>query len=236
VVDATAIDSHRRIVLVRRDDVEHLVMIGGHNDFVIERGIGTELPHQQNSQTSRRRKRPARSKGKRHREAVEEQREPPAVENAAEKKTPPPPPPPAAPEPKPTPRPAPEAARPKTQPIVAPEAPQKEMPGAYAEVHEEPPARRTVQSGPIQAAGVPPAYAEYTEPAPEEKQHEPAFDIEPEPAIERPAHAEESAPVFEDHVRASIAEAEATIAGTPANDGSLEDEMQKLLNELTRKK
>ncbi|TCD10944.1 flagellar biosynthetic protein FliO [Oricola cellulosilytica] len=40
VVDAAAVDSHRRIVLVRRDDVEHLVMIGGHNDMVIERNIG----------------------------------------------------------------------------------------------------------------------------------------------------------------------------------------------------
>ena len=39
VVDATAVDSHRRVVLVRRDDVEHLVMIGGQNDFVIERNI-----------------------------------------------------------------------------------------------------------------------------------------------------------------------------------------------------
>ena len=39
VVDATAVDSNRRIVLVRRDDVEHLVMIGGQNDFVIESSI-----------------------------------------------------------------------------------------------------------------------------------------------------------------------------------------------------
>ena len=39
VVDATAVDSSRRIVLVRRDDIEHLVMIGGQNDFVIESNI-----------------------------------------------------------------------------------------------------------------------------------------------------------------------------------------------------
>lgn len=42
VVDATAVDSNRRIVLVRRDDVEHLVMIGGQNDFVIESNIERE--------------------------------------------------------------------------------------------------------------------------------------------------------------------------------------------------
>ena len=29
VMDATAIDSQRRLVLVRRDDVEHLLLIGG---------------------------------------------------------------------------------------------------------------------------------------------------------------------------------------------------------------
>jgi len=34
------IDKSRRLVLVRRDDVEHLVMIGGAQDLVIESGIG----------------------------------------------------------------------------------------------------------------------------------------------------------------------------------------------------
>lgn len=36
VMDASPVDGKRRIVLVRRDDVEHLVMIGGPNDLVIE--------------------------------------------------------------------------------------------------------------------------------------------------------------------------------------------------------
>ena len=39
VMDAAAIDSRRRLVLVRRDDVEHLVLIGGPTDLVIERDI-----------------------------------------------------------------------------------------------------------------------------------------------------------------------------------------------------
>lgn len=43
IVDAAAVDSHRRIVLVRRDDVEHLVMIGGNNDLVIETDIGAKV-------------------------------------------------------------------------------------------------------------------------------------------------------------------------------------------------
>lgn len=37
------IDKTRRIVLVRRDDVEHLVMIGGNQDLVIESNIDSGL-------------------------------------------------------------------------------------------------------------------------------------------------------------------------------------------------
>ena len=39
VMDATAVDNHRRLVLVRRDDVEHLILIGGAADVVVERDI-----------------------------------------------------------------------------------------------------------------------------------------------------------------------------------------------------
>ena len=42
VLDAAAVDARRRLVLVRRDNVEHLVMIGGPTDIVIESGIGDE--------------------------------------------------------------------------------------------------------------------------------------------------------------------------------------------------
>lgn len=42
VLDAAAVDTRRRIVLIRRDNVEHLVMIGGPTDIVIESGIGDE--------------------------------------------------------------------------------------------------------------------------------------------------------------------------------------------------
>lgn len=40
VLDSTAVDANRRLVLVRRDDVEHLILIGGPSDLVIESGIG----------------------------------------------------------------------------------------------------------------------------------------------------------------------------------------------------
>jgi hypothetical protein len=60
VIDATAVDGRRRLVLVRRDNVEHLLIIGGPTDVVVETNIvrgaasrdpapirapaGTELP------------------------------------------------------------------------------------------------------------------------------------------------------------------------------------------------
>jgi hypothetical protein len=39
VMDAAAIDNQRRLVLVRRDDVEHLILIGGPTDVVVEQNI-----------------------------------------------------------------------------------------------------------------------------------------------------------------------------------------------------
>jgi hypothetical protein len=44
VMDATAVDSHRRLVLVRRDDIEHLLLIGGPTDVVFERDIRLAAP------------------------------------------------------------------------------------------------------------------------------------------------------------------------------------------------
>jgi flagellar protein FliO/FliZ len=60
VIDAAAVDGRRRLVLVRRDNIEHLIMIGGPTDIVVESnivraqagrdqlpqrpGVGTELP------------------------------------------------------------------------------------------------------------------------------------------------------------------------------------------------
>jgi flagellar protein FliO/FliZ len=39
VIDAAAVDGRRRLVLIRRDNVEHLLMIGGPSDVVIEPNI-----------------------------------------------------------------------------------------------------------------------------------------------------------------------------------------------------
>lgn len=39
VVEAVAIDAKRRLVLVRRDGVEHLVLLGPSTELVVETGI-----------------------------------------------------------------------------------------------------------------------------------------------------------------------------------------------------
>ena len=44
IVDVEEVDGRRRLVLIRRDRVEHLVMIGGPSDLVIESGIEGSSP------------------------------------------------------------------------------------------------------------------------------------------------------------------------------------------------
>ncbi|EFL90408.1 flagellar biosynthetic protein FliO [Ahrensia sp. R2A130] len=51
ITDAAQVDDRRRIVLVRRDDVEHLIMIGGGNDLVIESDI-RQRPQAQSGKTA----------------------------------------------------------------------------------------------------------------------------------------------------------------------------------------
>ena len=49
VMDATPVDSRRRLVLVRRDDVEHLILIGGPTDVVVEQNIRIDGPRETRS-------------------------------------------------------------------------------------------------------------------------------------------------------------------------------------------
>src|ERR1700710_1334568 len=44
VIDAAAVDGRRRLVLVRRDNIEHLLMIGGPTDIVVEPNIVRPMP------------------------------------------------------------------------------------------------------------------------------------------------------------------------------------------------
>lgn len=112
VLEAAAVDSRRRLVLIRRDDVEHLVMIGGPGDIVIESGI---------------RRRPAQEPRLAPEPAVAETARPvpePAVE------TPRPTPEPVVEAPRPAPEPVFEAPRPALEPVVEAPRPAPAMPAA----------------------------------------------------------------------------------------------------------
>ena len=49
VVESAALDGKRRLVLIRRDDTEHLVLIGAETATVIESGIRAPSPAPQQS-------------------------------------------------------------------------------------------------------------------------------------------------------------------------------------------
>jgi hypothetical protein len=59
------IDKSRRLVLVRRDDMEHLILIGGNQDVVIESDIGSPLTSAPPAQVIRPAPRPAVFSGRR---------------------------------------------------------------------------------------------------------------------------------------------------------------------------
>ncbi|HQZ13390.1 MAG TPA: flagellar biosynthetic protein FliO [Devosia sp.] len=44
VVDQVSIDQRRQLIIVRRDNVEHLILVGGPQDLVVESGIVAERP------------------------------------------------------------------------------------------------------------------------------------------------------------------------------------------------
>ncbi|MEO3385751.1 flagellar biosynthetic protein FliO [Mesorhizobium sp. CAU 1741] len=108
VMDATAVDSHRRLVLVRRDDIEHLILIGGPTDVVVEQNIRL-LP-------------PARRTVPEDHEASHAPVQPPQ----STAPTPIPAQPAAAP--RPAPRPVQPAPRPQYAPPLQPAAPQQPAP------------------------------------------------------------------------------------------------------------
>ena len=43
IIEALPLDGKRRLVLLKRDGVEHLLLLGLHNDLVIERGAGGDF-------------------------------------------------------------------------------------------------------------------------------------------------------------------------------------------------
>lgn len=143
VMDATAVDSHRRLVLVRRDDIEHLILIGGPTDVVVEQNIRLIAPT---------------------RRAVAESEQPPAqplAQPPAQPQAPqpvplsapplrqPPAPPPAPPAPAP---PVPVARAP--QPPSVPAEPRAPAPQPV-QLHTPPPPLVTPDNQPVQRAEAP---------------------------------------------------------------------------------
>ncbi|MBY5353380.1 flagellar biosynthesis protein FliO [Rhizobium leguminosarum] len=120
VLDAAAVDARRRLVLVRRDDVEHLIMIGGPSDIVIESRI---LPAAAEQPDSASRPQPVEQRPISVAPPEMPQETPPRppvaarVEPAAEPSFAAP----ASPEPRPRPEPSTQPSiRPPVQPAVAP--------------------------------------------------------------------------------------------------------------------
>jgi len=44
VIEVAAVDTKRRLVLLRRDDREHLVLLGANSELLIESGIPARQP------------------------------------------------------------------------------------------------------------------------------------------------------------------------------------------------
>lgn len=177
VMDATAVDSHRRLVLVRRDDIEHLLLIGGPTDVVVERDIRMAPP-----------------------------RRPALTGETAQHE---------APQPRPHPQHAP------SRPATAHQAKAPASPSAPT-VHRpsQPAAPFAPHAAPVAAAKPQPGHVV--------------------PA--RPAHLPAAAPVRREQIDETLMkELEVSLddkprAGKPAVDPSLDDEMARLLGELSSHK
>lgn len=223
VMDATAVDSHRRLVLVRRDDVEHLILIGGQTDIVVERDIRV-------GSTAPRRQQPPVQPARPPREAQPTQPLPAATQAPSyaphQSSFPHGPagiaPAPAAPSPRPAPAPAP-APRP------APE------PARYAEPSRPQPPLRAPE---------PPRMPEPVRPAaaPEPARTQPARTTPPpfvtqsrasQPAPRPAPPTDEIDDALLKELEVSLDEAAPMVSGP--RDVSLDEEMTKLLGELSNK-
>jgi hypothetical protein len=191
VMDAAAVDSQRRLVLVRRDDVEHLILIGGPTDVVVERDIRLHAPV----------RRPA-----------------PPPDQLAEA----PPRPPAAPAAaRPAPRPAEQPPRP-VEPQLRPAEPQPALQNLV------------LQSARPQPAPPPPARPSAVRAAPT------APDLgvstsRPAPAPTPPPAPAAPAARLKPLESPRAAEADAAKKQPKVPELSLEDEMNRLLGELSKK-
>ncbi len=252
VMDAAAVDSKRRLVLIRRDDVEHLVMIGGPSDIVVEQNIKRQqVAHPGKvQQTSRPAAPPAASKSQPQAAAPPSQAgqklpevTPPPARSATVMPTHEPVPKPATQIPAPKkPQPAP---APKIQPDAKPAEP--EIPPTPAPIAVAPVKKPPIVTGAISATGLTPPTDRPTEPAP--PRITPAtVDVASKPVppvlsstLPRPSPARIETPEkptenqlssFEDELAMELGET--IVTDTPlASEGSLSTELDELLSEMT---
>lgn len=191
VMDAAAVDSHRRLVLVRRDDIEHLILIGGPTDVVVERDIRLHSPV----------RRPAAPA-----EAIPE---------------------------------APQPARVRPEVPVAPRPEPRRAPVAAARTEQPPPPQPVYRASPPPAAAVP-------QPKPVTVRSPPPVAPAPEPTVSNfrpsppPPATSPSAPRLRplEAIKPSTGDTGEAVkkAAPKLPELSLEDEMNRLLGELSTKK
>jgi outer membrane biosynthesis protein TonB len=186
VMDATAIDSHRRLVLVRRDDTEHLLLIGGASDIVVESDI-----------------------------RIGQQRRPA---------------PPAAGEPVRDVQPAqPQPAQPPAPPAPAPAAPLRRMPEPPRAAPPPPPRPAERAPNPPPAARPEPPRP-VAQPAPRQQANP---SPQPKPAIPANASNDDLDDALLRELQFSLDDNATPAPRAPGPGPSLDDEMAKLLGELS---
>ncbi|MBZ9653361.1 flagellar biosynthetic protein FliO [Phyllobacterium lublinensis] len=153
VTDAAAVDSRRRLVLVRRDDVEHLILIGGPSDVVIEQNIRQFAKQHPRVEPAAAEHEPKHTNGAPEVPRVQQPAAPAAAERAAPAAAPRPTPPAQAPAPRPAPAAqsqAPQIPLRSAQPH--PVSPPRDLRLAEPPKHAQPPAPAPIPETGAQAA------------------------------------------------------------------------------------
>lgn len=203
IVDALPVDNRRRLVLIRRDNVEHLVLIGGPTDLVVEPSIIRTRVSQRPAQQAQpgAESPPAATPRQATPEPPPVIVAPPPPEPVADPAPPAPPPrqspvrapinaqarvPPPPPPPPGPPAASPAAASPPALPALRGERARAEPPIPF-------PPRRTLGAPTQLARGTPPRIREPARPAPEQEPERPR-----EPAPPPPSSAPTPTPDFEE--------------------------------------
>ncbi|HWK86617.1 MAG TPA: flagellar biosynthetic protein FliO [Xanthobacteraceae bacterium] len=224
VLDSAVVDARRRLVLIRRDNVEHLLMIGGPTDVVVEANVVRAHPAA-----------PMLAPQPRHApqrapiEPVEPEYDPSLVPMDE----------PYYEEP-PAPRPAPQAQRPAMRaPAPQPQAPMPQPPAAAPRMAPPPPPPPPAAPRPAAPAAAPRVQPQYSDMAQrlEAALRAPAPDVPPPPARPAPEARQEprvAPPLRAEPQAAAAAPAAATAAAAPADKAgdvfsTLEEEMANLL-------